>query len=428
MPYSIEVNGIWKSYLTGSGPYRYQTLRDTLAAGASRLVGRKPREEPRRRIWALRDVSFPSDRGETIGLIGRNGAGKTTLLKVIARITRPTRGRALIRGRVGSLLEVGTGFHPELTGRENVLLNGAILGMKRWEVHSKLDEIVDFAGVSEFLDTPMKRYSSGMQMRLAFSVAAYLQPEVLLVDEVLAVGDNEFQKRCLNRIIEIAAEGRTVVFVSHNMGTIERVCHRAILLHDGRMVEDGPAQDVVQRYHALTLPQQASLAEIDIHRLESPIFYEWSMEASHAPGKYTLVSGAGCSLSFRVAIPDHIPDAFFGIAVYTAENVLATALSSYDLGGEAVDLEPGVHDAVFQLPSLPLGRGQYSVFVSLVSLKGGTLATWNAVPGLEVVRERESKQIPAPWEGVLTVPARFITRAVESPSRTNLDSENPQPS
>ena len=407
MAYPIEMQHIWKSYLKGSGAYRYQTLRDTLAAGAAHLVGKKLREEPRQLFWALKDISFNSVEGETLGLIGRNGAGKTTMLKIIARITRPSQGQGIIRGRVGSLLEVGTGFHPELTGRENIILNGAILGMKRPEVLAKFDQIVDFAGSSEFIDTPMKRYSSGMAMRLAFSVAAHLEPEVLLVDEVLAVGDNEFQKRCLNRIIEIAAEGRTVVFVSHNMGTIERVCSRAILLNDGELIADGPAQDVVHAYHSSAIPQGVPEGDIRIEELESPRFFRWAVDSEGALGSYTIVSGAGCTMSFGVAVPEPIPDAFFGIAIYTAENVLAMALSSFDLQSEVVELEAGIHEARFHIPSLPLGRGQYHALISLVRFDQGPIATWNARPGLEVVRRRESTQIPPPWEGILVVPASF---------------------
>ena len=409
MTRALEVQQVWKSYLTGSGAHRYQTLRDTLAAGAARLIGRTSAAEPRRRFWALQDVSFNAEQGETVGLIGRNGAGKTTMLKIIARITRPTRGRGVIHGRVGSLLEVGTGFHPELTGRENVLLNGAILGMKRAEVLSKFDEIVDFAEVSEFIDTPVKRYSTGMRMRLAFSVAAHLEPEVLLVDEVLAVGDNEFQKRCLNRIIDIAQEGRTVVFVSHNMGTIERVCSRAILLHDGALRADGPAQDVVHAYHALAAPAAVE-EEYALGELDTPTFLKWELRSDEAYGSYTVPSGAECTLAFRVAVPERIPDAFFGIAIYTAENVLATALSSYDIQNKTIELDEGIHEAGFQIPSLPLGRGRYHIRASLVRFNEGPVASWNAVPELEVVRRQESNQIPPPWEGVLVVPGSFTVR------------------
>jgi lipopolysaccharide transport system ATP-binding protein len=199
-------------------------------------------------IWALKDVSFEVEQGEVLGIIGRNGAGKSTLLKILCKITEPTTGFAEIRGRVSSLLEVGTGFHQELTGRENIYLNGTILGMTKKEVDHKFDEIVDFSGVQKFIDTPVKRYSSGMKVRLAFSVAAYLEPEILLIDEVLAVGDADFQKKCLRKMENVGQEGRTVIFVSHNMPAITRLCDRIILLDEGRIVEDGPADKIVSRY------------------------------------------------------------------------------------------------------------------------------------------------------------------------------------
>jgi lipopolysaccharide transport system ATP-binding protein len=199
-------------------------------------------------IWALRDVSFEAKQGEVIGIIGRNGAGKSTLLKILSKITDPTTGRCEIRGRVSSLLEVGTGFHPELTGRENVYLNGTILGMRKKEVDAKFDEIVEFSGVEKFIDTPIKRYSSGMQVRLAFAVAAHLEPEILIVDEVLAVGDAEFQKRCLDKMQHVGQAGRTVLFVSHNMPAITRLCQRTILLDEGRLIEDDSAPEVVAKY------------------------------------------------------------------------------------------------------------------------------------------------------------------------------------
>ena len=217
-------------------------------------------------VWALRDVSFEVKRGEAIGIIGSNGAGKTTLLKVLSRITNPTEGYAEIHGRVGSLLEVGTGFHPELTGRENIYLNGAVLGMKRAEINKRFDEIVEFSGVGTFIDTPLKRYSSGMQIRLAFSVAAHLDPEILLVDEVLAVGDIEFQKRCLGRMGEIAGAGRTVLFISHNMLSIQSLCTRGILLEKGRISMEGSIAKVINHYYdqGRTKKGEVSWASADV--------------------------------------------------------------------------------------------------------------------------------------------------------------------
>ena len=221
---AVEVTGLGKRYEWGVGA-GYTTLREYLG---SRLARPAPRRARSRQVWALRDVSFSMDQGDVIGVIGRNGAGKSTLLKLLTRIPEPTTGMARIRGRVGSLLEVGTGFHEELTGRENVFLNGAVLGMTRREIRGRFDEIVEFSGVSRFLDVPIKRYSSGMKLRLAFSVAAHLEPEVILVDEVLAVGDADFQRRCLGKMSDLRGSGRTVVFVSHDLGAIAQLCPRAI--------------------------------------------------------------------------------------------------------------------------------------------------------------------------------------------------------
>jgi lipopolysaccharide transport system ATP-binding protein len=247
MSAAITAAGLSKRYRIGELQSSYGTLRESLVRVAKRAA-RGPHRHRHEEIWALRDVSFDVPEGQVLGVIGRNGAGKSTLLKILTRITTPTNGRAEIRGRVGSLLEVGTGFHPELTGRENVFLNGSVLGMKRKEIVGKLDEIVEFAGIERFIDTPVKRYSSGMYVRLAFAVAAHLEPEILLVDEVLAVGDAEFQRRCLGRMQDFGQSGRTVLFVSHNMPAIARLCERTILLSDGEIERDGPSPDVVAHY------------------------------------------------------------------------------------------------------------------------------------------------------------------------------------
>ncbi|PYS98669.1 MAG: ABC transporter ATP-binding protein [Acidobacteria bacterium] len=241
----IKAENLSKQYLLGSR--QPNSVREVLTGVFAR------RSEPRHTLWALRDVSFSVSDGETLGLIGHNGAGKSTLLKILSRITKPTSGRASISGRVGSLLEVGTGFHNELTGRENIYMNGAILGMKHAEIKKSFDEIVAFSEIEEFLDTPVKHYSSGMYMRLAFSVAAHLDPEVLIVDEVLAVGDINFQKKCLRKMREVGESGRTVIFVSHDMASITRLCKRAIVLNHGSIVSDGPVEDVVSEYVAVEM-------------------------------------------------------------------------------------------------------------------------------------------------------------------------------
>ena len=267
MAAAIIVDKVSKRYRLGAGgsAFTYRTLRDTIASAASRLGGGySPAAD--QHIWALRDLSMQVDEGEVVGVIGRNGAGKSTLLKILSRITRPTTGEAVLGGRVGSLLEVGTGFHPELTGRDNIFLNGAILGMRREEIRRKFDDIVDFSGVATFIDTPVKRYSSGMYVRLAFAVAAHLEPEILLVDEVLAVGDAAFQRQCLGKMQDISRSGRTILFVSHNMPAVTRLCSRAVLIAAGQVVEDGPADRVVARYLSSELGTEAerhwaSLAE-----------------------------------------------------------------------------------------------------------------------------------------------------------------------
>jgi lipopolysaccharide transport system ATP-binding protein len=257
----ISVENLGKSYSIShqEGPVRNASLRDAMArevkswlkaakgiAGGTIPSSRRTSEE----FWALNSVSFDVNEGEVLGIIGRNGAGKSTLLKILSRITEPTRGRVTLRGRVASLLEVGTGFHGDLSGRENIFLNGAILGMTRNEIKSKFDEIVQFAGVEQFLDTPVKRYSSGMYVRLAFAVAAHLEPEILVVDEVLAVGDIEFQKKCLGKMKDVAAGGRTVLFVSHNMAAVRALCTRSILLQKGQLIADGTPSAVIEHYMA----------------------------------------------------------------------------------------------------------------------------------------------------------------------------------
>jgi lipopolysaccharide transport system ATP-binding protein len=249
---AVLVDGLSKQYKIGHLQPVYGTLRDSIAQAVKRTKpGHAP--VPLETIWALRDVSFQADPGEVIGIIGPNGAGKSTLLKILTRITSPTTGRAEIRGRVGSLLEVGTGFHPELTGRENIFLNGSILGMTRKEIERNFDAIVEFSGVEKFIDTPVKRYSSGMYVRLAFSVAAHFEPEVMIVDEVLSVGDADFQRRSMGRMEDIGDSGRTILFVSHNLQGIVQLCDRAIMLKDGKIVRHGDAADVVSHYEQETM-------------------------------------------------------------------------------------------------------------------------------------------------------------------------------
>src|SRR3990172_1159300 len=256
--YAINVEGLGKQYRLGGKVERYRTLRDSISGAFTwplRMLKGELRQDAET-IWALHDVSFKLAQGQVLGVIGRNGAGKSTLLKVLSRVTEPTTGFAEIRGRVGSLLEVGTGFHPELTGRENIYLNGAVLGMKRREIATKFEEIVDFSGVSKFIDTPVKHYSSGMYLRLAFSVAAHLEPEILVVDEVLAVGDAEFQRKCLGKMSDVAQAGRTVLFVSHNMSAILRLTEECLVLEQGRLALRAPSAEAVDTYMTSGMAQE----------------------------------------------------------------------------------------------------------------------------------------------------------------------------
>lgn len=289
----ICVEGLSKKYIIGHQQEGYRTLRDVLSNTGKNLFRRDSKSKvqnfAKEEFWALKDISFEIKQGDRVGIIGRNGAGKSTLLKILSRITEPTKGRIRIQGRIASLLEVGTGFHPELTGRENIYLNGAILGMSKAEIKRKFDEIVAFAEIEKFLDTPVKRYSSGMYVRLAFAVAAHLEPEILIVDEVLAVGDAQFQKKCLGKMEQVAGEGRTVLFVSHNMAAVNSLCNRAIYLIGGQVDEIGSADKVVSNYLSRVLQNEVE----DLNQLRLPGFGKEIMFSD-----ISLVSDDGSNLMF----------------------------------------------------------------------------------------------------------------------------------
>jgi lipopolysaccharide transport system ATP-binding protein len=340
---AIRVEKLSKQYRIGAVRSRHDTLRDALAEGFGRIFHRNGGPAGRGDvIWALKDVSFETRHGEVLGIIGRNGAGKSTLLKILSRITEPTAGRAEIYGRVGSLLEVGTGFHPELTGRENVYLSGAILGMKKAEVARKFDAIVAFAEVEKFIDTPVKRYSSGMYVRLAFSVAAHLDPEILIVDEALAVGDATFQKRCLDHMASMATSGRTVVLVSHNMDAVPRLCRTALLLRDGSIIREGPAAQVVGAYLA-ELPNRAAATDLT-HKPRSgdgraSFVRVYLVDETGNP---RAVHPSGEDLILRVEIQAHeeIPDAGLAVLLKTLSGTRIITGWTRE-GGFPVPLRPG---------------------------------------------------------------------------------------
>jgi lipopolysaccharide transport system ATP-binding protein len=373
----IRVEGLSKKYVighqrNGSDGLRH-VLQDKLTAPFRWLRNpqsaiRNPQSET---FWALKDVSFDVMQGEVVGIIGRNGAGKSTLLKILSRITEPTTGRVRIRGRVASLLEVGTGFHPELTGRENVFLNGAILGMNRAEIKRKFDEIVAFAEIEKFLDTPVKRYSSGMYVRLAFAVAAHLEPEILIVDEVLAVGDEAFQKKCLGKMDKVAQQGRTVFFVSHNMPSIKRLCTSVILLSDGRMVQRGSAESVVAGYLQADSTGKAmvELAESE-HLTTSPLQVR-TVEVLNSKRQRSDLLHFGETIFIRLAVETKQPitGARIGIGIHANGVRVAT------LHAPPVDIAPTAELQSFtcELPSNTLLPNLYSVHVGAYRTETGGL-------------------------------------------------------
>jgi lipopolysaccharide transport system ATP-binding protein len=329
-------------------------------------VGAEDRSGARKRsdsFWALRDVSFEVKDGEVLGIIGRNGAGKSTLLKILARVTAPSQGEARVKGRIASLLEVGTGFHPELTGRENIYLNGAILGMTKSEIRSKFDEIVAFSEVEEFIDTPVKRYSSGMHVRLAFAVAAHLEPEILIVDEVLAVGDAAFQKKCLGKMKDVAGEGRTILFVSHNMVSMENLCSHAILLQSGRITESGPAVEVIQRYLEATKSlSETSLVDRKDRRGAGGIRVT-RIEILDQQGQPASYLASGESVIFRLHYACSTTRLYRDCRVWLGAEKEGRAyfMLATDVGDRRrLDLE-GTGYLDYMVPSLPLSAGEYVI-------------------------------------------------------------------
>jgi lipopolysaccharide transport system ATP-binding protein len=354
----IDVRGVSKRYALGAAQ-QYQTLRDALAGAVRSPLRRLHARRSGETIWALRDVTFSVAPGEVLGIVGRNGAGKSTLLKVLARITEPTAGRVELYGRVGSLLEVGTGFHPELTGRENVFLNGAILGMRRAEIVEKFDEIVAFAELEKFVDTPVKHYSSGMYVRLAFAVAAYLDPDVLIVDEVLAVGDAAFQKRCLGKMHDVTRQGRTVLFVSHNMAAVKSLCDRALLLEGGRIAREGEVNGVVDAYLsagsqlggtgfiAADAPRSGT-GEVRVRRVEL-------LGAGGEPLSQ-LYFGQPLRVALTLEVTREVDDAVVGIGFSALDGTRFASSFNIDGGRPPARLAPGWHRVAVDLDVALLPR------------------------------------------------------------------------
>jgi lipopolysaccharide transport system ATP-binding protein len=364
---AIRVEGLSKQYRIGAAPEKYKMMRDVVAGAltaplrALRSLGRSKADADEQSFWAVRDVSFEIKQGEVVGVIGRNGAGKSTLLKLLARITEPTLGEAEIHGRIGALLEVGTGFHQELTGRENVFLNGAILGMRREEIVRKFDEIVEFAEVSKFIDTPVKRYSSGMHLRLAFSVAAHLEPEILLVDEVLAVGDVAFQKKCVGKMEDVASQGRTVLFVSHNLAAVKELCQTSIVLSGGRLAFRGSVVEGLAHYgQSLALSDAAEETRRGTHWRKVQV-------NGQSDGFATTVNSDS---DFFVEAQFHAAAAIANGAFFCIVNdaignqLIHQRIGLRDLSRDP--LAPGTHLLRSCFPSLWLAPGVYTVYFKFI--------------------------------------------------------------
>lgn len=408
---AISVRGVSKRFKLGVRGHRtYGTLRDSLSSAvraarrwaAERVcLARRPSSSAED-FWAIRDVSFDVNPGEVIGIVGRNGAGKSTMLKVMSRITSPSEGEIQIRGRVGSLLEVGTGFHPELTGRENVYLNGSILGMSRREIERKFDEIVAFAEIEQFLDTPVKRYSSGMYVRLAFAVAAHLEPEVLLVDEVLAVGDMAFQRKCMGKMGQVSRQGRTILFVSHNMTAVKALCTRGVLFEGGRVVADGNVDDVVQRY----LTGGLETARTGIIPENAPRHSDRPGEAFCQSVRLTDCAGEPVSQlyfgqSFQVHLVcdviKEIPDGLFEVSISTQDGIQVTQATTLDGGVEPRPLAPGRHQLSMTFEGLRLLPRDYTIDVGVHHGSGTTADLVQRSLDFTVLRMAESGTDHYPW-------------------------------
>jgi lipopolysaccharide transport system ATP-binding protein len=375
--FALRVEQLAKSYTISHVAKRSDSLREAVTDAVRGLFRRDP-EGPTgsETFWALHDITFDVRPGEVVGIVGHNGAGKSTLLKILSRITRPTRGRAIANGRMASLLEVGTGFHPELTGRENIYLNGAVLGMRKWEIERRFDEIVAFSGVEKFLDTPVKRYSSGMYVRLAFAVAAHLEPDILILDEVLAVGDASFQKRCMQKMEAVKRDGRTILFVSHSMPSVTRLCPRTILLNGGRVVADGPTSDVLLGYlgdstkanYAREFPDPESAPGNEVARLRA---VRLESDGVKKLDSIDITSNIDIHIEYEVLEDGHLlcPNVHF----YREEGACAfITTSALDPDWRNRTKTPGRYSSTVRIPGNFLAEGLYMLGVALSTIETPT--------------------------------------------------------
>jgi lipopolysaccharide transport system ATP-binding protein len=397
----IRAEGLGKTYRRGlTGPP--ETLRDALTRVIQSPVAamRRPSQE---NFWALRDVGLEVRHGEVLGLIGRNGAGKTTLLKILSRITRPTTGWAEIHGRVRSLLEVGTGFHGELSGRENTYLSGSILGMGKREIDRKFDEIVAFAEVDKFIDTPVKHYSSGMYVRLAFAVAAHLEPEILLVDEVLAVGDINFQKKCMGKMGDVAKQGRTIVLVSHQMNSMRRLCHRVMWIDAAAVRQEGAPDGVVNAYEAAMSKDRSAPTGSRTGDHARGYFTGWEIVDQEDSSSHSMAVAGPITVRFMLKLLQPIKRGHHGITLYNADRQVLWSWGAYEL-----NLDAGDHDLIYDFPLLPLKPGIYTWMVSFWD-RDEIIDMGDLTPEFHVVMP--SFQHPRDeWNGLLNLPSEFTVR------------------
>jgi lipopolysaccharide transport system ATP-binding protein len=415
----IRVENLSKQYRIGTQQASYGTFRDSLTNAITApfrrfKTSRNSKFETRstEAIWALKDVSFEIQPSEVVGIIGRNGAGKSTLLKILSRITEPTTGQVDLYGRVGSLLEVGTGFHPELTGRENIYLNGAILGMRREEIAEKFDEIVAFAEIEKFIDTPVKHYSSGMYVRLAFAVAAHLEPEILVVDEVLAVGDIQFQKKCLGKMDEVARGGRTVLFVSHNLSAMQQLCQKGIYIKAGKLEKISNMNSVVDSYQR-DLQGTGNIEKLSLDDVKAGDnkYINWYLENSSMQSPHSCLSGETCSFNLTLVCKREVKKAVFGFTLQDLSDQKLLSFHSKDTTFTTnLNLKEGVYRAKWKT-RLPLKAGQYQIVAGFADEDSGKLFDmWFGQPLLNVLAEKQSI-LPENWVGLISEPCDFTLDA-----------------
>ncbi len=352
-------------------------------------------------VWSLKDINFEIEQGDAVGIIGRNGAGKSTLLKLLSRVTAPTTGNIKVKGRIASLLEVGTGFHPELTGRENIYLNGAILGMRKKEITRKFDEIVDFSGVERYIDTPVKRYSSGMYVRLAFAVAAHLESEILIVDEVLAVGDSEFQKKCLGKMSNVSkGEGRTVLFVSHNISSIKSLCNKGLFLENGNLKKSGKISEIIEAYFIDENTDIDGLRKF-IPNFKKGYFTFWKVMSNE---NFSINSDEIEKFLFVFNAKERIENCELGLVIRNSEGIIVVGCNSRDYGGDYFTINEGKHEFIFEL-TLPIIHGKYELDIALVA-QNQIIDQWICNTNL-IVKNKFESVLPEQWRGSLNIKSKF---------------------